>query len=116
MLSATYPSESTGYVIRDMLSATPAVPNRRTVPVLLQSELRLPQALLPLVALARGFVGGALLRLHEFDGFGLRGVFHDDGLGRRGALPLGLLTTCGGGALGVLRLGFRSRGGLAFCY
>jgi hypothetical protein len=26
-----------------------------------------------------------------------------------------LLLTCGGGALGVLRLGFRSRGGLAFC-
>ena len=75
-----------------------AIPDARAVPIFLQSKLRLTEALLPLVPLARRLICGALLRLDELDGRGLRGVFHDDGLGRRGALPLGLLTTCGGGA------------------
>ena len=98
-----------------MLSPPAAVPNTWAVTVLLQRELGLSQPFFPLVALARRLVGGALLRFDEFDGRRLRLV--DDGrlLGRRGALPLGLRARRGG-ALGVLRVRFRSRGGLAFCY
>ena len=74
-----------------LLSAAPAVPNRRAVPIFFQRELGLAEALLPLVALARRLVGGPLLTFDEFDGRGLRLV--DDGRRLRGfgALPLGRL-------------------------